>query len=248
MKSCLKDDLKITQKGGEKRMKKRGFTLIELLVVIAIIAILAAILFPVFARAKEKARCASCQSNLKQLGLALIMYAADHDDRIPFGACWAGGQRPDVVLLNPYIKNTQLWECPSNTFRFNEFGNTYTVDGVTFRSSYSVNKSCCLRGRGLKIAQPAMTILVGDGHGQNQLCACGHGELDRDPENDVLYMYALPGVCRLGCNPGRINGENARHSGGNNLAFCDGHVKWLSWSKITYKYYWGTGGKPEARQ
>ncbi|MFQ6096191.1 MAG: prepilin-type N-terminal cleavage/methylation domain-containing protein [Armatimonadota bacterium] len=74
-------------------VSRRGFTLIELLVVIAIIAILAAILFPVFAKAKEKAKQASCQSNVKQLCLAMLMYASDHDDHLPFWRtpCWGSG-------------------------------------------------------------------------------------------------------------------------------------------------------------
>jgi prepilin-type N-terminal cleavage/methylation domain-containing protein len=96
------------------KRSRRGFTLIELLVVIAIIAILAAILFPVFARAREKARQSSCQSNLKQIGLAFTMYAQDYDEKMPRGS---GYIAPTALLspgnygewfleLAPYIKNT----------------------------------------------------------------------------------------------------------------------------------------------
>src|SRR5512141_2982153 len=92
-----------------------GFTLIELLVVIAIIAILAAILFPVFAKAREKARQTSCLSNVKQLALGLQMYVSDYDETLPVGTSWTGGlsryHLPD--LLNPYIKSANLWVCPS---------------------------------------------------------------------------------------------------------------------------------------
>ncbi len=92
-------------------MSRRGFTLIELLVVIAIIAILAAILFPVFARAREKARQASCSSNHKQVALGWLMYAQDYDERAPYmntadptyGRVWI------QTKLEPYIKNKQLW-------------------------------------------------------------------------------------------------------------------------------------------
>ncbi len=121
----------------------RGFTLIELLVVIAIIAILAAILFPVFARAREKARQTSCLSNIKQLGLGMLMYVQDFDETLPAGCYIAGGAAGRVTdgtvmhqgwvwmrgptersripsgilclhILEPYIKNRQLWMCPSD--------------------------------------------------------------------------------------------------------------------------------------
>jgi prepilin-type N-terminal cleavage/methylation domain-containing protein/prepilin-type processing-associated H-X9-DG protein len=88
---------------------RSGFTLIELLVVIAIIAILAAILFPVFARARAKAQQNSCLSNVKQLSLGFLMYASDNNDLMPpwSMSCWA-------ALIQPYIKNSQIYRCPSN--------------------------------------------------------------------------------------------------------------------------------------
>ncbi|MBC7288325.1 MAG: DUF1559 domain-containing protein [Armatimonadetes bacterium] len=95
---------------------RRAFTLIELLVVIAIIAILAAILFPVFARAREKARQSSCLSNLKQLGLAFAMYTQDYDERWPI-MYWSGGWQPAGIYwggeIAPYVKNSQIFICPS---------------------------------------------------------------------------------------------------------------------------------------
>jgi len=99
-------------------MRRHGFTLIELLVVIAIIAILAAILFPVFARAREKARQASCQSNLKQIALAFKMYDQDYDERTP-GGWYASWNATEPYFwcwtIYPYLKNKQLLVCPSNT-------------------------------------------------------------------------------------------------------------------------------------
>ncbi len=104
------------------RNNRSAFTLIELLVVIAIIAILAAILFPVFARARENARRSSCQSNLKQIGLGVLQYAQDYDERMPSTAMngtgtgngFTGGLNW-VVNLQPYVKSYQLFVCPSNT-------------------------------------------------------------------------------------------------------------------------------------
>ncbi len=97
--------------------KVKGFTLIELLVVIAIIAILAAILFPVFARARENARRASCSSNLKQIGLGILQYSQDYDEQwVPKDFWWNGsGQVPSWRQnVQPYVKSTQLFSCPSN--------------------------------------------------------------------------------------------------------------------------------------
>jgi prepilin-type N-terminal cleavage/methylation domain-containing protein/prepilin-type processing-associated H-X9-DG protein len=98
------------------RKNRTGFTLIELLVVIAIIAILAAILFPVFAQAREKARQTACVSNMKQLGLGLTMYAQDYDDNLPYGYMYAANRKvwwwwQDSI--RPYVKNETVYTCPS---------------------------------------------------------------------------------------------------------------------------------------
>jgi len=96
-------------------MTRRGFTLIELLVVIAIIATLAAILFPAFARAREKARETSCLSNLKQIGLAELMYVHDYDEVLLFAMNWDGQQMVSYFdLLLPYARNEQIFICPSD--------------------------------------------------------------------------------------------------------------------------------------
>src|SRR5688500_9041047 len=101
-------------------MKRRAFTLIELLVVIAIIAILAAILFPVFARARAQARTASCLSNLNQLGKGLMMYAQDYEEHLPPVAMGTCGQPTAMAwadVLVPYVKNVKVYDCPSSTRR-----------------------------------------------------------------------------------------------------------------------------------
>jgi len=136
-------------------MKKRGFTLIELLVVIAIISILAAILFPVFARARENARRASCQSNLKQIGLGAMQYTQDYDERMPLN-----GARSWRQVLEPYIKSGQIFSCPSNTV------NTQTADSAApgyseIKRSYSGNPRTFMTGLPLAVLQtPADRIIV----------------------------------------------------------------------------------------
>ncbi|MEN6401236.1 MAG: prepilin-type N-terminal cleavage/methylation domain-containing protein, partial [Armatimonadia bacterium] len=124
------------KQGTRLQNRRRGFTLIELLVVIAIIAILAAILFPVFAKAREKARQTSCLNNLKQIGTAFIQYAQDYDERMPmrginmvqpdtsapgyfFTTAYNGSTTGKLIswmdLVYPYIKNRQVFVCPSLT-------------------------------------------------------------------------------------------------------------------------------------
>src|SRR6188474_243241 len=116
--------MKMQFQTDSKPGRGKGFTLIELLIVIAIIAILAAILFPVFARARENARRSSCQSNLKQIGLGFFQYTQDYDERFPLTsttATVATGQNTTAgdigwaEILQPYIKSSQIFQCPSES-------------------------------------------------------------------------------------------------------------------------------------
>ncbi|MBP8952719.1 MAG: DUF1559 domain-containing protein [Armatimonadetes bacterium] len=207
---------------------RKGFTLIELLVVIAIIAILAAILFPVFARAREKARQTSCLSNLKQIALGGLMYLADSDD------CFFGhiqGTRntfyPPVLpyldwmqQVYPYVKNQQLFTCPSeptSTWSTNPtdamvhdatlgYGMNYWM---TFYYYYSDAHMA-------KMAKPSETIWFTD---CNYYCVY-----------PSYYMYTYPTNTTYGQNgSARLQ---LRHNDGVNVAFIDGHSKWLNRSTI----------------
>jgi len=214
-------------------MRRRGFTLIELLVVIAIIAILAAILFPVFARAREKARQASCSSNTKQIALGILMYCQDYDERfmnlgwcnLPIGAFrW-----PDGVY--PYVKNTQLFLCPSASGQVCCSGvNVPTTDYGFNIWNYRQNGwyTSVIKG-----PAPANTILIGD-------------------QADGGCVRILSDNCVVsgcGCYSGQHPVQNShyltdRHNQGANYAFCDGHVKWLQTTVPTAANGWRSGNPP----
>ena len=197
---------------------RRGFTLIELLVVIAIIAILAAILFPVFAKAREKARQASCLSNCKQMGVAVMMYAQDYDEHYP-GLQNAGGpftyngythtQMLWYMAIEPYHKNVQIFNCPSadTTWRGQYTGDTRY--GINVRLTYlSATSSPCTLG---DIAYPAETVIIADSDWT-------HSTADYEFSNS--YMLTTPfHVSRF---------VPQRHNGGANFVLCDGHAKWYS--------------------
>jgi len=204
---------------------RRAFTLIELLVVIAIIAILAAILFPVFARAREKARQASCSSNVKQLQLAVLMYAQDYDERV---ICrWGSG--PWQVLCQPYIKNAQMLICPS-------------VDadpgyGMNYRapqsSTTALDNAPHLWYWGCKLGAfsvPADTFALADnGYITNptaqasQWTESGGGNYEgyvRFPQGPHDQNGTYPWWAQDPWRP------PPRHNAGANFSYWDGHVKW----------------------
>ena len=190
---------------------RRGFTLIELLVVIAIIAILAAILFPVFARAREKARQASCQSNLKQIALASKMYGQDFDECVAPGNMASGTTYYLFSnLLQPYIKNTQVFICPSKSGSW--YGGTppyACVQAQTVLSNYTVNY-CASSGYAMlaeaSFTKPAETIEYCDGQCPNA-----------QPTLATTTCYGV---------------EPIRHNEGCNCSHYDGHVKWYKSSNI----------------
>ncbi len=186
--------------------KQAGFTLIELLVVIAIIAILAAILFPVFARAREKARQTSCLSNVKQLVLSINMYTQDYDECLPMSRhrsnptySWAGWN----TLVEPYVKNTQVFICPSSDSASVSYGcpcsDTYST------MMYNAGRALA------KVERPSETYLI----------FCGMSGYDHIPIN------CWPGTC--GCTPNYLA---FRHNEGTNVGFVDGHAKWMKDSAV----------------
>jgi prepilin-type N-terminal cleavage/methylation domain-containing protein/prepilin-type processing-associated H-X9-DG protein len=195
--------------------KQNAFTLIELLVVIAIIAILAAMLLPALAKARDKAQTISCTNQLKQIALGSVMYAGDYNQRFftgvpvpcPNGAlsgCFIGHEFRDdgnYQPLKPYVADKRVWECPS------------CDDDITF--SYGWNRS--LDGaKSSIIAKPSTTVLFADHRtnvtsrwcgawmASNEGCCGGQG-------NDAIYPHWM----------------NPLHGRGSNIAFVDGHVQWF---------------------
>ena len=224
-------------------MKRRGFTLIELLVVIAIIAILASILFPVFARARENARRSSCQSNLKQIGLGFAQYTQDFDEYYPLfntvtenGTGWA-------VALQPYLKSTQIYQCPSESTKGSDDPNvspSATTGGYTdywynhWLNVDSNSNSANIRPMNVsRINHPANSFLSGDGDGRGNFttgataAACGSNETCGASKP----YYKMKGEGSWGFyDTGTLRPYTTRHFEGLDFLFVDGHVKWVKWT------------------
>jgi prepilin-type N-terminal cleavage/methylation domain-containing protein/prepilin-type processing-associated H-X9-DG protein len=191
---------------------KRGFTLIELLVVIAIIAILAAILFPVFARAREKARQANCQSNLKQLGLSFEMYVQDYDEVYPMCAMQRGPYAYYAYqTLQPYLKNDQIWFCPSSNN--NRVAPNRRLIGLAPPIPGSTSDSTLLKKA--QIAYPAQKILAGDA------------------KRSSWYIYNDTQV-----NKDSTYGLYPWHNDQANVLYADGHVKSENWYALNSASAW----------
>ena len=203
--------------------KGRGFTLIELLVVIAIIAILASILFPVFARARENARRTSCLNNMKQMGLGAMMYSQDYDEMLPrlttcgpqvletgvttatVGGCPNGQYlRMWMHSIHPYVKSVQLFNCPSANYTYRGGYDAYLAYGysrIPFDQSGGSSVSIPLAA----IQRPAEALMFAD------------SKLTSENNGTQLLSYVVGG--------GYSNSLAARHLETTNVAFFDGHAK-----------------------
>ncbi len=222
-------------------VRRRGFTLIELLVVIAIIAILAAILFPVFARAREKARQTSCLSNQKQIGLAVLMYAQDYDERFPPDYVGGGEKRVSGFYdcCGPYTKNEQMYICPSGHFRFDYARDELTPgDGFYHRwmvAGYGIVNTFSSSSIGYpNFGGNTVWVRASDGGGRPL------AEMIRPADVIVavetysgawLMTPAAAGFDNSTLEPlpmeesGKAGGMMYRHNGTMNIIYGDGHAK-----------------------
>jgi len=219
---------------------RRGFTLIELLVVIAIIAILAAILFPVFAKVREKARQATCASNLKQIGLACIQYNSDYDEAwVPLQSVVGATYTPYYDLLDPYIKDAPkttgaggVWNCPSDTAASSYTGSpvhTYVTSTIRVIS----NGACD--------ATPITNVPLAGG----TQCIGPYNEASNPgPTFDSMIVYPSDAIVMVEdpepwdqwgfsiadgvWSSGPVSWLFAGHTGHSNYLFADGHVKALN--------------------
>ncbi|HEY3333322.1 MAG TPA: DUF1559 domain-containing protein [Capsulimonadaceae bacterium] len=231
------------------KIRRQGFTLIELLVVIAIIAILAAILFPVFAKARDKARQTTCSSNMKQMGLALMQYVGDYDECFPAQRMGTASNAPTWrQIIHPYIKSTEVQTCPSNT------SNQYVVSLATGAyPATTISYAASSNQQGLSTVSPFRTwspftdpgytpgvISVSTIVAPSELIGVVESVASRIGFDlaDAGYNAGNAGCAvPAGGNPSPPNScLFSNHSTMANYLFCDGHVKALVPSKT--QGYW----------
>jgi prepilin-type N-terminal cleavage/methylation domain-containing protein/prepilin-type processing-associated H-X9-DG protein len=194
------------------KSRVQGFTLIELLVVIAIIAVLAGLLLPALARAKEKAKGIQCLNHLRQIGIASVMYADDHGDALPRsahqGQSWVGS-------LQPYAGGTNLWRCPRDTHKQRPYSyaiNDFLLPGGGRTNEYSKSSL---------VPSPAETLFMTE-------CADAYASSDHFHFADSDHGGYEP--------PGFTNQVAVfRHQTAANYLFVDGHVETLTWKRVSPK-------------
>ncbi len=214
-----------------RRKSVSGFTLIELLVVIAIIAILAAILFPVFQRVRENARRTACLSNCRQIGLAFMQYTQDNDERLPLSTD-SGRDVSWTVTVQPYIKSQQLYRCPDDSST--NWDTPIAPATVTRLSSYYLNDwlAGTLKYTALaSISSPASVIYVSE------------STLNKTGDHFHPFLWINDPERPGGPGAGQFDSvknqtlelDLTRHGDGMNNVYADGHAKFGRWSQLWFQ-------------
>lgn len=241
--------------------RANGFTLIELLIVIAIIALLAAILFPVFSRVRENARRTACLSNMKQLGLGMMQYAQDYDEKLPrgtypngaftYGVGWAG-------QIMPHVKSIQIFKCPNEKFK----APSGDVVSYTYNISIPSNPPTLVNGisgnlSGFTAASKTVLLLESSGNYADLTTTdeIGTNAIDQHSPSATGFFYysyrsdgqAVGGTLATGVFPDAAGGTNTctdtgatacppRHFDGSTYVMADGHAKWYKPDAVSPGY------------
>ena len=230
---------------------RRAFTLIELLVVIAIIAILASILFPVFAQAREKARQTQCISNLRNVGTAIQMYTQDYDENLPYVAVYGGGTPMHaagygwsqwVQWIKPYVKNYGVFNCPSSTRNFT-FGpaNDRYICNLGYNEMLFHNSSGWANLATLSSVPAGVTgvaVIADSGYGPmfNDWGNADNGN-QRCPTDEVNFgLQRIKYAVNPPWEAPRPNCATRHGGSGSSIVFADGHAKFLAFGKIRGGY------------
>jgi len=233
-------------------MKRQGFTLIELLVVIAIIAILAAILFPVFATARDKARQTACLSNMKQIGLAFNQYCQDYDETTVGGGKMTSSGSGWAGCLVPYIKSNGVFTCPSDPVSvIPSVASSYTEGSYGYNANFIGAGPLSLS----KLTAPSITVAIfemsanslridtGGNISTSEInSATGNGNTSYNmPCAGNLFATGVPQCAYATGTMGQpfsssINSVAARHAGGAVYLCADGHAKWVMGNQVSNGY------------
>jgi prepilin-type N-terminal cleavage/methylation domain-containing protein/prepilin-type processing-associated H-X9-DG protein len=220
--------------------KRGGFTLIELLVVIVIVAILAAILFPVFMSARNRAHQAACLSNVRQLALAFTRYCDDHKGRFtPYAQNISGGHLSSEWVywmenIQPYVRNERVFVCPARPKgKFSIYWLGYGFNYYYLGSPY-VGQPGYTGILASSIKTASKTVFLADSRGRKTIKGYDDDSMLVGPYGPYIYSDIACPYNLVSTDPDKTYQVSDCHNGGANVAWCDGHAGWMIYRKIAY--------------